>query len=370
MNLYYYSNLSAGVNLDLADYLGIPPEQRTGDYTQALAHPGPLWIIDSWNQQSKQQLILERRQRRLPTELIYDYSYESGPGQPYAEEYEQREGPVCWFVNPCVAKTYRSRSHLLIDYFALSAVYRWQQRLITPSLTLPSHRQPRVNCLISKLETRPSRLYTIYRLWQQGLADDAELGLLAHSTALRSWHKSSQPFNDPEFWAWLEVHLGARDSVDHYRSGQTYVCPGYPFDPEIYAQSRVSIVCETASREWAVPAEFITEKTYRSLINRSPCVWISLPGVLDYLESLGFDTLRQHLADPNYDRGGPEEYSHIDRAIEAAEEIMQLPQTVLDQSAEQNLQNLITRAQHSRRQARARLNLKPDPQWAENLRGN
>ena len=196
------------------------------------------------------------------------------------------------------------------------------------------------------------------------------MGILATPAGLSRWHSSSERFNHPEFWSWIVSRLGAADSVNLTLTAGGYLCQGYPFDPEIYNSTRVSVVCETTSREWGTPSSFITEKTYRPLINRSPCVWIAGRSTLAYLKSLGFDVFDQGLQDPDYTRPGPEPYSYVHRAVLAAEQLLCEDPEQLQQAVDHNYQQLLSLALSDRNRARQVLGLESDLQWLDTARTN
>lgn len=372
MPLYYFStSTNHNVTQHLADYLGIPLKSRTGDPKSAVSYPGLLYIIDGPNQSQKFDIIQSRSQRKLETRLIYDHSHEAGPGD-YADYLARARGitEVHWLINRCVVEQFRDFTHCAIDYFAISAVDRMIKGSIQPSSVPLMHRPPRVNCLVSKLESRPTRLYALWQLWRQGLSDSAVLGCLATDLGLDPWQHSTEDFNEPMFWQWLKQNLGACDAVEFQLDPGGYVTSGYPFDPGIYANSMVSIVCETTAREWGMPSSFITEKTYRPMINRSPCVWIAGDSTVEYLKSLGYHVFDNFLTDPLYSRWGADHYGHVKAAVSAAHELLGLSALQIQQlqaSVDHNYKHLLSMAQRDRDRARSLLGLDPDPSWLSDL---
>lgn len=90
---------------------------------------------------------------------------------------------------------------------------------------------------------------------------------------------------------------------------------GFPFDPDFYAHTLFSIVSETDHGEFGDPVadNWITEKTWRAVINRHPFVLFDLHGHKhQYLKSLGLHTFEHY-----YTHSFQDLQQHTDHRIHA-----------------------------------------------------
>jgi hypothetical protein len=74
---------------------------------------------------------------------------------------------------------------------------------------------------------------------------------------------------------------------------------GFPFDPNMYKNTLFSLIAETDFNDYSNP--YITEKTWRVIVNKHPFIMASTVNSLAYLKSLGFRTFEQYLPVKNYD---------------------------------------------------------------------
>jgi len=90
---------------------------------------------------------------------------------------------------------------------------------------------------------------------------------------------------------------------------------GYPFDPNLYKNTVLSLIPEGVLDYHTsglidikdlpysyspLNAPFITEKTYRAILNHHPFIILGEMNSLKYLESIGFKTFREYLKYPDY----------------------------------------------------------------------
>lgn len=71
-----------------------------------------------------------------------------------------------------------------------------------------------------------------------------------------------------------------------------YICRQYPYDAQIYKDTSFSIISETYYDWGRTPT--ITEKTYRTIVNKHPFIISGAPGTLDELESYGYKTFKEY----------------------------------------------------------------------------
>lgn len=85
---------------------------------------------------------------------------------------------------------------------------------------------------------------------------------------------------------------------------------------DIYSQSLIEIVPETKFRDF----HFLTEKTVKSIVTKTPFLVVSTPGYLDFLKSLGFKTFNS-LIDESYDREN-NIHSRVEKMLDTLEDIV------------------------------------------------
>ncbi len=77
------------------------------------------------------------------------------------------------------------------------------------------------------------------------------------------------------------------DNIDITNFSQSFDYNGIPYDHELYSKTSWSIVSETTT---ANHKTWITEKTYRAILNCHPFLFFAQPGTVDFLKSSGFRT--------------------------------------------------------------------------------
>lgn len=366
MNVYYISRWGQGGEHPFVDRVGIPQDQITGNIDLTSTWKYPVYIMHGWGQpiKDKARIVKQRLSRALPTFVFYDYSYEAGLGSGGMQEVADlvqswglsAQHHLLWSLNSAARDHVKAHRVCLWDYYAVDAVYRLAE--VAPTQLDISKRQPYLNFLAAKLELKPTRLWALYSLWRCGLLKGAQLGLLATEQGLAR-HRGL--IKDDQFWTWLWANLGPRDHVMIAQDNNSITAKGYPYDAKIYERSVVSYVCETNGVDWGGPDEFITEKTYRPIMNRSPFVIQAGSTTLDWLVSQGFDVYKKYTGNPNYGqhRGG---WSHIPRCVEAAQRLLTYCQTHADQIqaiADSNYNNLVEIARRDRQRIRQFIGLPP-----------
>lgn len=361
-SLFYIPGWGQGGEHPTVDLLGIPSEQITGDLARVIDWADRVVVLDGWAQPSRELVIRARAWR--PTDIVYDYSHEAGLGASDMRDYQARvrtwgSARVRWLLNSASYMAVGGLDACCWDYFAVDAVYRLNQGEIAATKETLNLRPSRVNFLAGKLDAKPTRLWALYALWRRGLVYDAELGILATMQQLES-HRGL--VKDPRFWEWLEPNLGPADSVpiDHANGGQ--FCRGWARTTDVYRRSMVSYVCETNGADWGGPDEFITEKTYRPIIHRSPFVVQGGTQTLHWLRRQGFNVFDRFVGDPQYGRLESNNWSHIERTADAAAYLLRQCRTntqEIQTLVDANYHNLIQLARRERARARQFIGLPP-----------
>lgn len=366
--LYYVTNWGQGGQHPFIERVGIPLDLITGDEQRAALHPGPVYVMHGWSQpeKPKARLIKQRSAQSKVSYVVYDYSYEAGLGLGAMQELGVKvqswglsaQHNLLWSLNSAARAHVGQHRACLWDYYAVDAVYRLSE--VSPADQPIAQRVNALNFLAAKLELKPTRLWALYSLWLAGLLEGAQLGLLATMQGLEQ-HQGL--IKDPKFWTWLAANLGARDNVALEVTAQSVSAKGYPYDPSIYLRSTVSYVCETNGPDWGGPDEFITEKTYRPIINRSPFVLQAGSTTLEWLASQGFDIFHRYIGDKNYARHLGGSWGHIPRCVAAAKKLLiscRRQSHELQQSVDHNYHTLVARARNDRARIRQFLGLPPD----------
>lgn len=360
--LFYIPGWGQGGEHPTVNLLGIPPHRITGCADQALNWADQLTVIDGWDQPSREHIVRARGSR--VTDLIYDYSHEAGLGATAMWDYQQRARSwgarrVRWLLNTASYQMAQNFDALCWDYFAVDAMHRVNTAEIMPTTETLNLRPSRLNFLVGKMDAKPSRLWALYALWRRGLVNDAELGLLATMAQLAA-HRES--IKDPRFWQWIEPNLGPADSVAIDCSNGGQFCRGWAAHTDVYRRSMVSYVCETNGSDWGGPDEFITEKTYRPIVHRSPFVVQGGTQTLYWLRRQGFNVFDRYVGDPQYGRLEPNSVQHIERTADAAAYLLRQCRTNTEEIqilVESNYRNLEQLARRERARARQFMGLPP-----------
>lgn len=287
-------------------------------------------------------VIQQRRARGLKSLVVFDRSYEDcsyvSLFESVANDYRQMgldtSRELCFILNrsilidPNTDRFMHEHPSMLIDFFALDAVYRVKEnpRLASPYPLVD--RPNAVNILVSKLRSRHTRYMALYEFWRQGLLiPETVTGILADRADM-SHHILQYPdCYDRDFWWAVTARLGSADDTTTSRNdqdGQTSNS-GWGKDSRIYDRSRVSYICETADvmvgGRNGSNYKLVTEKTYRSMINGTALVVQSASGFLSNLQSLGFETWG-HLIDETYNNHQATTTEHIAPAVSAAKNLL------------------------------------------------
>ena len=282
----------------------------------------------------KLAVIRQRQSQGLKTKLVFDRSYEDCSSvalfESIAEKYQQMGvTDLCFILNTSILidstidQFMQQHPTLLIDFFALDAVYRVKEnfRLASPYLLID--RPNTVNILVSKLRSRHTRYMALYEFWSQGLLiPETVTGILADRQDL-VYHITQYPESyNREFWWALVARLGPADQTETSRNDQDGHTSdtGWGMDSRIYDCSRISYICETVDvmtgGHNGRNHKLISEKTYRSIINGTAFVVQGAAGFLSNLRSLGFETWSSFV-DESYNDHQATTIEHIEPAVAA-----------------------------------------------------
>lgn len=257
-----------------------------------------------------EKLIKSRRRRHLKTCIVYDFSYENGMTSDIWQSLEfTKKLPSLILLNTSAQELrdleYQSYPIEYIDFFALSAVER--ERLGTPVCKTPvSERKPNINLLLGRVY-KNNRDKAIRNLYGRNLLNKETTGLIGRINQLSKKTLRKCP-TIKEYWGSVDgvpIPPETRDSSQ-----------GYSTNCSVYENSQVSYICETWEHTDYKANTFITEKTYRAILNKSPFVIQGEKGTLDSLRSKGFKTFGNFIK---------EDYENdVDATIDAAERLLTL----------------------------------------------
>jgi hypothetical protein len=264
--------------------------------------------------------------RAASTKIIFDYSFESNLPDDVLDEnvrhFTQLGIPTkdVLFVFNTSAKHYVSLEKLNVcffDFFAADAVRRASNDTFS---TLPVDQRPNhLNLLVAKLRKIP-RFLTVYDLYKRNVLDNVVLSLLCDDEDMLH-HKLNFNFIEEEFYQDIKKYYGPKYNnleqlyLDKNTMGTAYL--GWPNDKRLYDLSSVSLICETSERWAGWSHTFVTEKTYRTMLNRHPFVMQGCPGILEYLQSQGYKTF-DSVIDESYDQSKKVDFEIVQQVNNSA----------------------------------------------------
>lgn len=143
------------------------------------------------------------------------------------------------------------------------------------------------------------RVGLLYKIWKNGLIASCKYSFFGNTNEFR---EACTPFIDTEdqqlFFS--EIQNNSPDSIKVAHTGLKSIhYVGIPYDKSLYEQTQFSVVSETHS--WRGPPYHVTEKTWRAIMNCHPFLLAGQPGMIDLLESIGFDCYQSYLK-KDYDK--------------------------------------------------------------------
>ena len=299
----------------------------------ALTSTNLIVIVDYLDRTDKQvQKIKEYRAwRNLPLKIILDYSFESGTTSNAInnrlDSYntlgidmsnvlvllnDSTQDPIDYSNIKC--------QYELIDLFAISALIRYKTYKHPMSTVSVADRPLLFNLLLGKL-AKPLRSDVIYQFYKQGLFNYTKFGMLGTVKEL----KKSLNIKDDQFFSDVTPYLKPYDNITSFSTSEGRSSDGWSGSSEIYDSTTVSYICETHDNI-AQPYSnnnFITEKTYRPIINRHPFVVQSTSGFLENLHNKGFLTFSMFI-DESYDTYTSIEPNRVGKLVNTANSLLKV----------------------------------------------
>jgi hypothetical protein len=141
------------------------------------------------------------------------------------------------------------------------------------------------------------------KLWENNLLDKIDWSFYTYPDNKEYIHKTFlSHYDDSTFEKFIRESTRSLDFTVNIESDLN--CTGYPFDPDLYRNTSFSIITESDFNiDHYDQPEFtpkITEKTYRTIINKHPFICAWYPGMIKKLKSKGYRTFEEYTANPNY----------------------------------------------------------------------
>ena len=150
---------------------------------------------------------------------------------------------------------------------------------------------------------RPHRAILMSKLWENNLLDKIDWSFYVYPDNKEYIYKTFlSHYDNSTFEKFIRECTRSLDFTVNIESDLN--CTGYPFDSNLYKNTSFSVIaesdfstCEDGQIQWTPK---ITEKTYRTIINRHPFICAWYPGMIKKLKSKGYRTFEEYTANPNY----------------------------------------------------------------------
>lgn len=182
---------------------------------------------------------------------------------------------------------------------------------------------------------RPNRIGLLYTLYQKGLLEQAEWSFFSPWT-------EEQKQNSLKYFSSIEeynnfIKFAERKIDDLYDSSKTYGTGAVPvgtawtndsawIDPEVYANTSLSIISEGHPGDENSNSKFLTEKIYRVFVQGHPFLLAANPSIFNHIKELGFKTFENYFPISDYAVDQPEEK----RLIKLVENLKYFVQNKID----------------------------------------
>jgi len=347
MDYKFYSTDQIGHPFNYNILSGILPQSRVlEDVKDAYDYEGAIIVIDSNIHKTilPTEIFNFRNENSKQTRLLVDYAYETGlPEEMYDRKIKEIVSrgidikDVLFVFNRSAFANWMEKhinNIMFIDLFAVSAAVRHAIGKMPVSEVLVKDRPRKINLLVGKID-KPSRSLVLQSFYTSNLKDSTTFSVLGMPNGDANF--------STEFLQFLKDNQGPLDGALTFQQGDGVSSQGWSDNTSIYDNSSVSVICETHETNDSL---FITEKTYRPIINRHPFVARASFPLLTYLRAIGFKTFNT-LIDESYESSEISS-NQTDRLVSAAGELLEQTQTQADQVqaiVDHNYETLIKFAQ-------------------------
>lgn len=142
-----------------------------------------------------------------------------------------------------------------------------------------------------------NRIGLLALLRNQGILEQTTYSFFPCRSRIKETKKIYKKFTDYPFDKFCKNYTTSPDNilVTDNENGSHY--SGYPFCSSLYKNSLFSIISESNFDGFPI---WLTEKTYKTIVNRHPFIMAGQPGTLKYLKELGFYTFEEYCKIKNY----------------------------------------------------------------------
>jgi hypothetical protein len=299
----------------------LPQDRLIKDIREAYDYKGALIHIDSNLFTSKnisKEIFDFREEKNKQTLLLVDYSYETGCAE---NDFNNKITQIAKLgIDPSKVLYVFNRSayhdwmdkHInqitFIDLFAVSAAIRHAIYKLPASQTTVKNRPKKINLLLGKIN-KPSRMQVLKSFYNSTAREKTLFSILGMPTEKQE---------DKKFLEFLKNNQGPVDGVEIIDTNEGISSQGWPDNCQVYDETSVSFICETHETNDSL---FVTEKTYRPILNRHPFIVRASFPLLDYLKAIGFQTFNEFV-DESYDDTHDTSKEHIDSLVKNAEKLL------------------------------------------------
>lgn len=235
----------------------------------------------------------------------------------YVDDVMYRHGiPTTWLLNAFVFPNSGWNNLLcptvLFDFFSWRV---YNEIIVKQKSPVNAAWNPNANryLFLTGKPDKPNRIRLLYKLEQANLLERCDYSFFMNNGMTPRSKEQLPELSDQEFTSFIDRHAGkSPDSAQVVMQQYSLHYGGIPYDPAIYTNSVVKVVAE--SNMTFSPA-FLTEKTWLSVVNKSPFIIAGDTHSCSYLESLGFYTFDKMFGIPTYDNV-PDHEHRLDKVVD------------------------------------------------------
>ncbi len=151
---------------------------------------------------------------------------------------------------------------------------------------------------------RPHRVLLLSKLWENNLLHKLDWSFYTYDSNRDYIRKNFlNHYDDETFQRFINESTRSLDFKVDIKSCDDFHCTGYPFDSTLYKNTSFSIIAESDFNIYEDQTQWtpkITEKTYRTIINKHPFICAWYPGMIKKLKSKGYRTFENYATNPGY----------------------------------------------------------------------
>ena len=208
--------------------------------------------------------------------------------------------------------------------------------------------------------TRSNRIGLLSKLYDKGLLENAEWSFFkpSYEEDIKWCRKHLERYDDAEYEEFVnnverniderynEVKMLIKDAQETSKDmdwhdivhTKFYKKPGY-LTPRVFEDTRFSILSE-GPNFWTDDYDFVTEKTWRTIINKHPFIFAGPTQQFDYIKSLGFKTFEEYMLIHDY-AYIENENERMDAVVKNVEHLQQTPNKNIIYDVEHNFDNYL-----------------------------